>query len=266
MATALGNERSRGPDIGRVWSLGFDALGRRLGEILIVAFVFGGLPAALFRVLSAHALAFFGLSVWTTLAITLGMLTITSVLGTTAGYALISRLVISTLDGDGETVARAVDNIVRRFLILIAMALLSNVGIGLATLLLIVPGLMLMTAWAIAIPVTSMERLGPIDSLRRSMMLTRGARWQIFGVILVLAIVSGGGNYLLGRAINAFYGGAGALNVALSHGWPLWHIVPTALFHGFAIAVTASIHAALYVQLRTWKDGPQSDQLAEVFA
>ncbi|MDB5674136.1 MAG: hypothetical protein JWM65_1118 [Sphingomonas bacterium] len=266
MATALRNERSTGPEIGRVWSQGFDALGRRLGEILFVSFIFGGLPVALFRVLSAHVAIAFPTSIWMTLAAMLAMFTMTSVFGMTAAYGLISRLVIATLDGRDEPVGRAVDNITRRFPILIAMALLTNLGVGLATLLLFIPGIMLLTAWAISIPVASVEALGPIESLRRSMRLTRGARWQVFGLMLVLGLISGGGTFIINRATTIFYGGTREFEVLLSQGWPLWHIAATAIFQTFGIAISASLHAALYVQLRNWKDGPQSDNLAEVFA
>ncbi|MES2044902.1 MAG: hypothetical protein V4475_13595 [Pseudomonadota bacterium] len=266
MATALGKERTTGPEIGRVWSRGFDALGRRPGEILIVAFIFGGLPVALFRVLSAHVAVAFPTSMWMTLGAMLAMFVLTSVLGMTAAYALISRLVVSTLDGKGESVGHAVDSVIRRFFILIAMALLANVGVGLATLLLVIPGIMLMTAWATSIPAASVEMLGPIEALRRSMALTRGARWQVFGVLLVVGIAGGGGTFLLNRLTDSFYGGAREFEASLSQGWPLWHIAATAVFQTAVIAMAGSIHGALYVQLRDWKDGPQSDELIEVFA
>lgn len=266
MATMLRNERSDGPNIGRVWSRALDALGRRPGEILIVSLIFGGLPSALLRVLSAHIALVFSNSVWMGLVATLAMFTLTLVLGATVGHALISRLVISTLDGNGESVGGAVDNIMRRLLILVAMAVLINFGVGLAMVLLFIPGLMLMTAWAMALPAASVERLGPVAALRRSMALTRGARWQVFGVILLVGIVGGGGILLINRATNSFYGGVREFDAILSQGWPLWYIATTAIFQSFGIAASASIHAALYVQLRVWKDGPQSDQLAEVFA
>jgi hypothetical protein len=266
MATIAANEQSSGPEIGRVWSLGFEALGRRPGEILIVAFIFGGLPTALLRVLSAHLTFVFGTSVWMTLAATLAMYTATSILGVTAAYGLINRLVVSTLEGRSEPVARAIDTIIRRFPILVMMALLVNLGVGFATLLLVVPGVMLMTAWAVALAVASVEAVGPIDALRRSMSLTRGARWPVFGIILVLGIVGGGGGYLVTRFASSFYGGSAEFNAVLRDGWPLWYMAALAVFQSFLMAVSAAVHGALYMQLRAWKDGPQTDTLAEVFA
>ena len=266
MASTRPNGPLTKPEIGRVWSQGFEALGTRLGEILIAAFFFGGLPVALLRVVSGHISIAYGTSIWMKLVTTVAMSTLTSVLGVTAAYALISRLVVSVLDGRAEPAASAIDNVVRRFPALIVMATLVNCGVGLATILLIVPGLMLMSAWAMVIQTASMEKLGPIEALRRSAALTRGARWQVFGVIVVLGIAGGVGIYLINRFANAFYGGAGAFNLELSQGWPLWYIAATAVFQCFVISVSAAVHAALYVQLRDWKDGPDADNLAEVFA
>jgi hypothetical protein len=49
---------------------------------------------------------------------------------------------------------------------------------------------MLMTIWFVAIPACVIERLGVLQSLRRSRMLTKGKRWQIFGIFLLLLAVS----------------------------------------------------------------------------
>ncbi|MDH7970978.1 hypothetical protein QH494_02190 [Sphingomonas sp. AR_OL41] len=266
MATAPQHQRTPEAEIGRIWSRAFDAIGRRPGEILVVALLFGGIPLALLRVLSAHITAGFANSPWMSLAATLIMSTVTSVLGVTLAYALISRIVVATLDGSDQPIAQDVDTVIRRFIILVTMAFLSNCGIGFATLLLIVPGLMLMTAWAMALPAVSVEPLGPIEALRRSEALTRGARWPVFGVILVLILFGGGGTYLLSRATYAFYGGESAFEAVLNNGWPLWHIFASAFFQTFVIAMSAAVHATLYVQLRDQKDGPRTDTLAEVFA
>jgi ABC-type multidrug transport system fused ATPase/permease subunit len=72
---------------------------------------------------------------------------------------------------------------------LIVAGILAGIGIGIGLLLLIVPGLFLLTIWAVIAPVIVIERLGAIDSFGRSRALVRGNGWQVFGVILVLFLL-----------------------------------------------------------------------------
>jgi hypothetical protein len=72
---------------------------------------------------------------------------------------------------------------------LLVAGILAGIGIGIGLLLLIVPGLFLLTIWAVIAPVIVIERRGAIDSFGRSRELVRGHGWQVFGVIVVLFIV-----------------------------------------------------------------------------
>src|SRR5207302_7500833 len=69
----------------------------------------------------------------------------------------------------------------RRFLPIIGASILLSLGAAVGMLLLIVPGLILLTMWYVAIPACVVEELGPARSLGRSSELTRGNRWKIFG-------------------------------------------------------------------------------------
>lgn len=64
--------------------------------------------------------------------------------------------------------------------------LLSGIAIIAGLLLLVVPGLMLLARWAVAIPSMMKEDLDMRGALRRSARLTQGSRWAIFwlGVIV----------------------------------------------------------------------------------
>jgi hypothetical protein len=72
---------------------------------------------------------------------------------------------------------------------LILAGILAGIGIGIGLILIIVPGLFLLTIWAVIAPVIVIERRGAIDSFGRSRELVRGHGWQVFGVIVVLFIV-----------------------------------------------------------------------------
>ena len=69
---------------------------------------------------------------------------------------------------------------------LIVLGLLAGIGIGIGFLLLIVPGLILLTIWSVAAPVAVIERPGAIASLGRSRELVRGDGWTVFGIIVVI--------------------------------------------------------------------------------
>jgi hypothetical protein len=73
---------------------------------------------------------------------------------------------------------------------LIGAGLLSGLGIGIGMVLLIVPGLILLTIWAVIAPVIVVERSGVIDAFGRSRELVRGNGWQVFGVIISAFLIA----------------------------------------------------------------------------
>jgi uncharacterized protein UPF0259 len=69
---------------------------------------------------------------------------------------------------------------------LILVGLVAAIGIVIGFVLIIVPGLILLTIWSVAAPVVVVERPGVFPALSRSRELVRGNGWQVFGVIFVL--------------------------------------------------------------------------------
>jgi hypothetical protein len=69
---------------------------------------------------------------------------------------------------------------------LILVGIVAAIGIVIGFLLIIVPGLILITIWSVAAPVVVLERPGVFPALGRSRELVRGNGWQVFGVIFVL--------------------------------------------------------------------------------
>jgi len=72
---------------------------------------------------------------------------------------------------------------------LIAVSFLAGLGIVIGFVLLIVPGLYLMTIWSVVAPVTVLERPGVAAAFTRSRELVRGYGWQVFGVIVVVILI-----------------------------------------------------------------------------
>ena len=139
----------------------------------------------------------------------------------------------------------------RRILPAIGTAFLMTLLGGLALLLLIVPGLILMAMWFVAIPACVVEQTGPWKSLSRSAALTKGNRWKVFGMMVLLIILSAIGGALVG----AFAAAAGAtLGGLLALIW----IALVAPFSAILVVVT-------YHDLRVAKEGVDTDQIAAVF-
>jgi hypothetical protein len=71
----------------------------------------------------------------------------------------------------------------------LGVAILVGLITGIGMLLLVVPGIIASVMLWVAIPAAVVERPGVIDSLKRSVELTKGYRWTIFGILIVIGIV-----------------------------------------------------------------------------
>ena len=72
---------------------------------------------------------------------------------------------------------------------IIVAGVLAGLGIGLGLLLLIVPGLLLLTWWILIIPVIVLEKRRAGESFGRSRELVRGHGWSVFGLIVLTILI-----------------------------------------------------------------------------
>jgi hypothetical protein len=72
---------------------------------------------------------------------------------------------------------------------IVGAGLLAGLGIAVGLLLLIVPGLVLLTWWSVVIPVVVLERVGVMQAFGRSRALVRGNGWNVFGTIVLTVLV-----------------------------------------------------------------------------
>jgi hypothetical protein len=113
-----------------------------------------------------------------------------------AGIALLQGGLVEVVRGlhaDGDDDASLGDVLTRsatRLWKLVAVSLLTGLGVGLGLVLLVVPGLVLMTRWALSVPVAMLEEGGARDALSRSRELVRGNGWAVFKVLVVVGIVT----------------------------------------------------------------------------
>lgn len=106
----------------------------------------------------------------------------------------------------GETVSRAWSSVGR----VIAVSVVAGILIALGFILVIVPGLYLMTIWSVVIPAAVLERTGVGESLGRSRALVRGYGWTVFGVILLTALIDIVASIVLGLIL-------GGLSYSVAH-------------------------------------------------
>ena len=85
----------------------------------------------------------------------------------------------------GETFERVLPVLNR----VVLAGILLGLAIGIGFLLLIVPGLVVLTLWIFVIPAIVLENRGVGESFGRSRELVRGNGWNVFGVIVLTFIL-----------------------------------------------------------------------------
>jgi hypothetical protein len=100
------------------------------------------------------------------------------------------RAVEDVRDGRADLSIKATLEDARQHLGRITMAgLLAGLGIALGFVLLIVPGLFLVTIWSVLIPVIVLEGRGVGEAFGRSRSLVSGHGWSVFGAIILAWLV-----------------------------------------------------------------------------
>jgi len=77
-----------------------------------------------------------------------------------------------------------------QLLSVIGLSILVGLAVAIGTMLLIIPGMIALTAFSVALPACVVERDGPSSSMTRSRNLTSGHRWPIFWVACAVGAIS----------------------------------------------------------------------------
>jgi hypothetical protein len=119
---------------------------------------------------------------------------------------------------------------------LIAAGVLAGIAVAIGLILLIVPGLYLLTIWVLIVPVIVLEQRRAGESFGRSQELVSGHGWSVFGLVIVT---------LLGQAI------AQAVLIAVFSWLPRFFAawVGGLIAHSLVIPVVALAWTLLYYRL-----------------
>src|SRR5215472_7810708 len=154
----------------------------------------------LYRKFAAHLLAI-AFVIYLVAAIVVGLLSLAGAIGSLLAFivelfatfllqATLIKAVQDIRDGRadlnlGETVSAAAPYIWS----VAGASILAGLAITVGLLLLIVPGLWLITIWAVIIPAIVIERAGALDSFGRSRQLVKGHGWHVFGTLVLVFII-----------------------------------------------------------------------------
>lgn len=127
---------------------------------------------------------------------------------------------------------------------LIGAGILAGIGIAAGFFLLIVPGLILLTMWAVIAPVIVIEHRGVFDAFGRSRQLVKGQGWPVFGTVVVAFLI-------------AFFAGIIFILIAESiASGPIVRIVFSALASTITAPIEALVASVLYFRLVAIKGEP----------
>jgi len=137
--------------------------------------------------------------------------------------------------------------------------------VSIGMVLLIVPGIMLALIWSMAFIAVVAERPGVFGAFARSARLTKGARWKILGIFLAVVVL-----YIVILGFAGVAGAATSLSAAqLRDGTPpsfgIGQIV-TGLINGALVTWITTMFTSLFLELREWKEGPNTERLSDIFA
>lgn len=103
---------------------------------------------------------------------------------------MVVKLVQDVQDGRREhSVGALLASVEPVLLRLMGVSVLFAIGVAIGFVLFIIPGLILLTLWAVVAPVTVLERPGVFAAFGRSRELVRGNGWAVFGVIFVVYVI-----------------------------------------------------------------------------
>jgi hypothetical protein len=232
--------------VGVVLSKTFSVFGSKLGSFLLLAFV----PLIPVLVVTLMALTGPQRGAPASNVAALGGLSgiLTFVLGIVAQATTLFGA-FQQMGGKPFGIAQSLSVGFRRSLPVFGVAVLAGLGTALAAMLFLVPGIIVGCMLYVAVPVCVIEKMGVTASLNRSAVLTRGYRWQIFGLLALVTIIG-----IIAQFVLMWFGGVMLWGKLLSFCW----LVITTSFG-------AVLAAVVYHDLRVAKEGIDIDNLANVF-
>jgi hypothetical protein len=159
---------------------------------------------------------------------------------------MVVEAVVDILDGRRDHTVGSLFSSVSPFIgTLIAAGLLATLIIVIGFILIIVPGLIALTFLAVVAPAVVIDRVGATDALRRSRGLVTDNAWRVFGVIVVLFLITA----VISSIVNAI---GGSISDDSFLGYAIADLIVRVLLSPLS-AIAATV---MYVELRRIKGEP----------
>jgi hypothetical protein len=178
--------------------------------------------------------------------------------GTGVAYAIVNALVTGPLVTAGQVLAvmdagagqkpsagRSLEAAGPIFLRVTATVILIAICIGVGLLLLIIPGIYLYARFFVSPQAVVAEGLSPTEAMRRSGSLVEGMWWRVFGISLLLALLS--------ALASGLFAIPGIVLAEATNSGPLY-IAGQILADTVAVSFTALSGTLLYFDLRARKE------------
>lgn len=190
--------------VGDVISETFSIYGQNVGALLgsaIIVFVVVGLIAGLLQSTNSFILVL--------------LAAVVRIAGDALYVGFVVELVSDVRDGRRDQGVGDLFSAAAPYILpLIGFGILAGIGITIGLILIIVPGLILLTFWSVGAPSIVVEGQGVFDAFGRSWKLVRGEAWSVFGVLILTFLIVIVVSAILG-AIGAAIGVAGFIVAAI---------------------------------------------------
>ena len=184
------------------------------------------------------------------LSILVSMLVVS--LSLTLMQAVYAYGVFHTLRGGNASTVSTLVQASRAFPLAFLASLLATLVIGIGALLLIIPGIILSVTLYLAVPAAAIEKKRPWEALDRSQKLTKGHRWNVFGLIAL---------YLV-----ALWATPSLMPEIPDQQSALGEFIQPSFWVNWALQAIVAVAAGVtYYDLRFLKDDMDSESLGEVF-
>jgi hypothetical protein len=185
------------------------------------------------------------------------------ILVTLLTYSLTQATIIygtfQDLRGDKAQIVSCVAHGLTSMFPVIIGSIILSIAVGLASLLVLIPGLILMTMWWVYIPAIVVERKSISAGFGRSVELTRGRGWAIFGIIIIILILSVAVTFVTDIISMS------VVTISASTDISFTALILDYIGSSLTAAFGAVVVAVGYYHLRTEKEGIDVNQIASVF-
>lgn len=275
--------------IGRAFSNNFSVIGRSFATLAAIVGLFSMLPALLYniwsltqvaRMTSSGDVASFersaAIASYGVVSVIAGLVLLA--LAFLAQAALV-RATIEDLNSKRPTIGDCIQIALRSFFptlgiglviilaLVLAMLVIGVIAMvipfvgGIIALVALIPVAMWLISISVAVPVVVQERPGVFAAISRSRTLTKGSRWRMFFLFLIIGIVA-----IALQVVFTLLFQAAVLSGGITTRGIIVGAVGSSLLSTIFSAVISVAIAVTYVELRRIKEGTGVDELAEIFS